>query len=56
MKRKIGLIIALILALAGVSVFNGGEANATGVNGDIYCAIDYIRYTHVSQCAYILKT
>ena len=58
MKRKIGLIIALVLVVTGVTALSGSKASATGVNGDIYCSLPYsaVTVSSANACAYILKT
>lgn len=56
MKRKIGLIIAMALALVCGVVFNDESASATGKYGDTYCVVNYGKKADYQQCAYVLKT
>lgn len=54
MKRKIGLIIAVVFAVA-LSLFASKSVSATGANGDIYCSITYgDKAAKYKQCAYVL--
>jgi len=56
MKRKIGLIIAVVFAVA-LSLFASKSVSATGANGDIYCSITYgDKAAKYKQCAYVLLT
>ena len=55
MKRKIGIIIALILAVAGVAALKSETVGATGRNGNIYCTFPNIGDdTRAQECAAIL--
>lgn len=56
MKRKIGLIIAVVFTVA-LSLFASKSVSATGANGDIYCSITYgDKAAKYKQCAYVLLT
>ena len=56
MKRKIGLIIAMALALVCGVVFSDESASATGKYGNTYCVVHYGKKADYQQCAYVLKT
>ena len=60
MKRKIGLIVALVFAVVGIAGLNSNDAGATGRNGNIYCTFDVSSSSSAALyekgCAYVMTT
>ena len=56
MKRKIGIIIALILAVVGVAALKSETAGALGAGRDAkYCTINANSKSEAKECAIVLK-